>query len=116
MIRKHTISVQHALEGLLWAFSSQPNYRIHFSLSALSLVGGVLLHISYTEWLIVIVTIMGGLVLETINTALEKCGDAISEEYNIHIKRAKDCAAGAMFMYAIGAIVLASIIFLPKMF
>lgn len=113
-IRKHTISVKHAWDGISWAFGTQPNYYIHISLSLLALLGGVMLDISYIEYLIIIVLITMGLTIETINTAIEQVSDAVTQEWNQEIKRAKDLAAGAMLLFAFGAAIIAGIIFLPR--
>ena len=77
MIRKHTISFKHAYDGLIVALSTQPNYRIHLILSLLSLIGGIVLKIRAEEFLIIGVLITVGLVIETINTAIEVTCDAI---------------------------------------
>lgn len=115
MLRRHTISVKHAIDGIVWAFTTQPNYRIHFFLSFLSLISGIFLQISYYEWLTIIILVFIGLTIETINTAIEKVCDAVDRTYNEHIKIAKDVAAGAMLLFAMGAIVCAYIIFIPKL-
>jgi diacylglycerol kinase len=114
MIRKHTISFKNAYRGFTWAISTQPNYKIHFFLSALSLIGGWFLKISYFEFLIILVLIFVGLTIETINTALEETNDAIDQEIREDIGLAKDVAAGAMLIFAIGAFIIACIIFVPK--
>lgn len=115
MIRRHTISFKHAIDGLLWAVKSQPNYRIHLTLSFLAVSGGFLLQITYPEFLVVVTLIFVGLAIETINTALEKTSDAISKTFDPDIRLAKDIAAGAMLIFAIGAFIIASSIFLPKL-
>lgn len=115
-IRKHTISFKHAFDGVVWAFRTQPNYTIHFFLSILALFLGVVLRISYVEFLIIIVLIGLGLAIETINTAIEKVCDAVDKSFNEDIKIAKDVAAGAMLIFAWMAIIVAGIIFLPKLF
>jgi len=114
MIRKHTISFKHAFDGLVTAFSTQPNYRIHFFLSLLSLGAGIYFQIRYEEFLIIGVLITVGLVIETINTAIEETCDAIDEAIRPDIKIAKDTAAAAMLIFAIGATVLALFIFVPR--
>lgn len=114
MIRKHTISFKHAYEGLVAALASQPNYRIHGALSILSLLGGIYLQISYFEFLIIGVLITVGLVIETINTAIEETCDAIDEAIRPDIKIAKDTAAAAMLIFAIGSAILAGTIFIPR--
>ena len=113
-IRKHTISFKHAFEGLIEAFSTQPNYRIHLTLSLLSVLAGSFLGISSTEFVIIGFLITMGLVVETVNTAIEETCDAIGTEIRPEIKLAKDTAAAAMLIFAIGATVLAAGIFIPR--
>jgi len=115
MIKKHTISVKNALSGLIWALKSQPNYRIHLFLSLLSLVGAWMLKVSYFEYLLILALIFIGFSLETVNTAIETTTDAIDQKWRDDIKLAKDLAAGAMLVFAIGAFIIASIIFFPKL-
>lgn len=115
MIRKHADSIGHALDGLVWALRTQHNYRAHLFLILLSVVVGFLLDIKYHEWLIILSLSMLGLIIETINTAIEKVGDAIDLNYNENIKIAKDVSAAAMLIYSIGAAVGASMIFVPKL-
>jgi len=114
MIKRHTISFKHAFDGLLLSLKTQPNYQIHLSLSLLALIGAVLLQISYYETLLIIVLIFIGLTIETINTSLENTNNAIDKNIREDIKVAKDAAAGAMLIYALGAFTIACIIFVPK--
>ena len=114
MFKRHTISVGHAVDGLIWSLKTQPNYRIHLFLSILSIIGGVVLKISYYEFLIIILLITVGLVIETINTALEQATDAIDTKIREDIKITKDVSAAAMLIYAIGSFIIACIIFIPR--
>lgn len=114
MFRKHTISFKNACNGLVWSLKTQPNYRIHLFLSALSIGFGFWLKISYFEFLLIILLITIGLVIETINTAIEEATDAIDTKIREDIRIAKDVSAGAMLVYAIGATVIAMMIFVPK--
>ncbi len=114
MIKKHTISFKNAWRGLLWAVKTQPNYRVHFLLSLVAIAGGLYLNISYAEFLTVFVLITVGLAIETINTAIEETNDAIDDKIREDIGLAKDIAAGAMLVFAIGAFFIACIIFIPK--
>lgn len=114
IIDRHTISFKNAFAGIFWAFKTQPNYQVHFFLSFVSLLSAVFLRISYFEWLVIILLIFLGFVIETINTALEAATDAIDRRWRQEIKIAKDVSAAAMLIFAIGASVLAIIIFIPK--
>jgi diacylglycerol kinase len=75
---------------------------------------GSYLRISSTEFLIIGVLITVGLVIETINTAIEETCDAIGTAIRPEIKVAKDTAAAAMLIFAIGASILALRIFIPR--
>lgn len=116
MFKKHTISFKNAFNGLIWSLETQPNYRIHLSLSLLALGLGFWLKISYTEFLIIIFLIMVGLVIETINTAIESTTDAIDTKIREDIRISKDVSAAAMLIYAIGSTIIAMMIFIPKVF
>lgn len=114
MIKKHTISFKNAWAGLRWAFSTQPNFKVHVVLSALALCGAWGFKITYAETLIVLVLITFGLAMEMINTAVEEATDAIDTSIREDIRIAKDVAAGAMLTYAVGAAVIAGLIFIPR--
>lgn len=114
MFKKHTISFKNAFNGLVWSLKTQPNYRIHLSLSLLALALGYWLRISYNELLIIIFLITVGLVIETINTAIEVATDAIDTKIREDIRITKDVSAAAMLIYAIGATIIAMMIFVPK--
>lgn len=114
VLKKHTISFKNAFKGVFWAFKTQPNFRIHFFLSLLAIFGGIYFKISYFEWLTILILIILGLTVEMINTAIEATTDAIDDKWREDIKIAKDVSAGAMLIVAIGAFLVALIIFFPK--
>ncbi len=113
-LHKHTISIKSAFEGIVWSLKTQPNYRIHILLSLISLAAGILLKISYYEFLTVILLILFGLVIETVNTAIEQTTDAIDLKWRADIKIAKDVSAGAMLIFAIGSALISCIIYIPR--
>lgn len=114
MLRRHTISMKNAFRGLIWALRTQPNYRIHIFLGSLSIFAGVILEISYYEFIIIIFLITIGLTIECVNTAFECTNDAVDRKIREDIRLAKDVAAGAMLMFSIGAAIIAGIIFIPR--
>ncbi len=114
-LRRHHISFQNAFAGLKWAFSTQPNFRIHLGLSALALVGCYYFAVSQLETLVIVFTIVLGLVVEMINTAIESMTDLITTEWRKEAKIAKDVSAGMMLTVAIGALVVAALVFGPRL-
>lgn len=115
MIKKHADAIGHAMNGLKWAIKTQPNYKVHAIFTVLTLLFGLILNISYFEWLVVVIMITGGFTVETFNTAIERLGDAVDQNYNEFIKLAKDLSAASMMIYAFGSVVVATLIFIPKM-
>lgn len=111
----HTISFRNAFAGLWWALKTQPNFRIHFVLAALALGLSWYLGISRAEYAVIIFTIVLGFAAEMINTAIEAMTDLITKEWRTEAKIAKDVSAGMMLTVAIGAVAVASVIFLPKL-
>ncbi len=115
LIRQHHISFKNAISGIIWAFSTQPNFRIHLLLSFVAILLGIWLSISYLEMTVIIFTIIFGLSLEMINTSLEAITDLVTSEWRKEAKIAKDVSAGMMLFGAIGALVVGVLIFLPKL-
>jgi len=105
----------NAFAGVYWAFRSQLNFRFHILGLIFSIALGLVLKINYYEWLLVLTVITGVLTLELVNTSLEQTTNAITKEYNLTIKRAKDTAAAAVLTYAFYAIIVALLIFGPKL-
>lgn len=114
MINRHHISIKNAFNGVIWAFKTQPNYKIHFVFSLLSLFGSWFLKISRIEFILIVMLIFIGFVIETVNTGIEATTDAITKQMRDDIKIAKDVSAASMLIYAIGAVIIAGFIFLPK--
>jgi len=116
MIKRHANAIGHAVDGMIWAFRTQPNFKTHFTFILLAILEGWLLEISYNEWIAILITALMGIIIETVNTAIEKMGDAVDTNYNEHVKISKDISASAMLLYAIGAFVVAVVIFVPKLY
>jgi len=110
---RHTISFHHAFEGIIYVFKTQPNMIVHLCATVAVVILGTLYHISRTEWLILLFTILWVIVSEMINTSIETMVDLITKEHRIEAKIAKDVAAGMVLIGAIGAIIVGLVIFLP---
>ena len=48
------------------------------------------------------------------NTAIESVVDLVSPEYHELARRAKDCGAGAVLVFAVVALVVAAVVFGPR--
>lgn len=111
ILRKHTISFKNAFAGIGWALRTQPNFRVHIALSIIAIVLAAYFRITRVEWAIILFTIIFGLSAELINTSIESMTDLITKEWREEAKIAKDVAAGMMLTVAVGAVVVAIVIF-----
>lgn len=107
-------SFSYAIEGIVHGVKRERNLRIHLTITVMVCLIGFWFDISITEWLIILLAIGGVIALELVNTALERVVDLVTEEFQPLAKQAKDVAAGAVFIYAIIAVMIGMVIFLPK--
>jgi len=63
------------------------------------------LHLSRLEWLALVLAIGSVWAAEAINTAFEYLCDVASPEFNPLVEKAKDVAAGAVLICAIGSVI-----------
>ena len=52
-------------------------------------------------------------VAEAVNTAIEFLSNAVTEEHNLLIKKAKDTAAASVLLAALAAVIIGLLVFLP---
>jgi len=107
-------SFRYALRGLKAVIKSERNAKIHLFLALLAIVFSILLRVGVLEFLFVFVSIVLVLFAEIANTAIEKTLDLISQENNHAIQITKDMMAAAVLLTASGAIVVACIVFIPR--
>lgn len=113
-IRKHRISFENAFAGIFWALRTQPNFRVHYALSFLAIAAGLILGVGTVELSLLVFMIILGLSAEMINTSIEAMTDLITKEHHEDAKIAKDVSAGMMLTTAFGALIIAGIIFGPR--
>ena len=113
-IKRFIKSFGYALDGLKYAFKYEQNIVAHTIATILVIIFGILLKISFIEWLILALIIGLVIATELINTSIEAVVDLITLEKNSVAKVAKDTAAAAVMVFAIIAVVIGLIIFIPK--
>lgn len=107
-------SLRFALKGMLILITSEDSIKAQLLFALLAVILGFVFDISSNEWLAQ--TLVTGLVLvaEAGNSAIEEVADFIHPEYHKKIGRIKDIAAGAPSFAAIIALIVAGIIYIPK--
>ncbi len=108
-------SFRYAFAGLWWTLKTQRNMRIHVGLGAIAFGLALLLRFSSDELALLLVMTTLVLVLEMVNTVVEAAVDLASPDYHPLAKVAKDVAAGAVLVSAIGSILVGLLLFVPHL-
>jgi diacylglycerol kinase len=106
-------SVGHALHGIAYVLRSQHNAWIHAAVTILVAVAGFFFQLTAAEWCCIVIAASSVWTAEALNTALELLADAAIEDLHPLVGHAKDVAAGAVLVTAIGAVIVGAIIFWP---
>ena len=114
--RRRVASFGHAGRGVWSALRSEVHLRFH-ALATIAVIGlGVYCHITRLEWALVAVSVACVWATELMNTAIEALTDLASPAYHPLAGKAKDVAAGAVLLAAIGALVVGALVFGPRLF
>lgn len=113
--RAMIVGFKYAFRGIFDLIRLQRNAQVHVFVIVVLVVVSLAWKVSATEWLVLILTMTLVLAMEAMNTAVEAVVDLASPEYHPLAKRAKDVAAGAVLIAAVGAVFVALIIFGPRL-
>lgn len=108
-------SLRAALAGAAHTVRSQPNAWIEVTAIVAVTAAGWWFAVARWEWVALLLLFSLILALEAVNTAVEAAIDLVSPEYHPLAKIAKDAAAGALVFAVVGSVLVAAIIFWPKL-
>lgn len=114
-IKGRFYGIKYALKGIYLAITTENSIKVQLCIGIFVTILGVVFKISATEWMIQFLVIGLVLVAETINTAIEKLADFIHPDYDFNIGAIKDISAGAAGLAAITSLIIACIIYIPKL-
>jgi diacylglycerol kinase len=114
MLKERLLSFKYAFQGIVVLFKTQPNAIIHLILAAFAVGLGIFFRISLLEWVVLVLAITVVLALEAVNTAIELLTDLVSPNFHPLAGKAKDVAAAAVLVGAMGALVIGICLFMPK--
>lgn len=107
-------SFKYAIEGIISSFRTERNMKIHVLAMIIVIILSFVLKLDKMEWCFIIIAIISVISAELFNTAIETVVDMVSPERNSKAKLAKDIAAGAVLVVAMGAAIMGVMIFGPK--
>ena len=109
-------SVTFAFAGIAAMMRSQHNAWIHLASTVIVVAGGIWFQIARAEWVWLILAIIAVWTAEALNTAFELLCDVASPEFHPLVKQAKDVAAAAVLIAAVGATIIGLLVFVPHLF
>ena len=107
-------SIRSAAHGVTVVLRTQHNAWIHMAATLAVCAAGLLLGLSTSEWCWIVLAIVGVWTAEALNTAFELLTDVASPGFDPLAGRAKDVAAGAVLISAVGSMAIGALIFVPR--
>lgn len=101
-----------AFKGIWDTLKSESHMRFHMVAAFYVVIFSFFYSFSIIQWAILILTMVLVMVLEMVNTCIEKLCNLVADRYEPLVKIAKDISAGAVLISAIGSAVVAVLFFL----
>lgn len=106
-------SFKYAFRGLKVMIVSQHNAWIHAVATIAVVMVSFYFHLTRAEWCWIILAIISVWTAEAFNTAFEFLTDVASPEFHPLAEKAKDVAAGAVLITAMGSVLIGLVVFGP---
>src|SRR5680860_62264 len=106
-------SMRCALRGIGVMLSTQHNAWIHAAATFGAIVAGLYFGVTKAEWCWIILAIVAVWTAEALNTAIEFLTDVVSPDFHPLAGKAKDVAAGAVLIAAVGAVMIGLVVMGP---
>lgn len=106
-------SLTHAVRGLSYALRYEKNFQNEV-IFACVVVGAMLYyHVTESEKIVLFLVIMGVLVMELLNTVMERIADILKPRVHPYVRVIKDLMAASVLVSSLLAVIIGLIIFIP---
>jgi len=112
-IRSFAHSLKHALRGLLYVLKYEKNFQNEIAVGLLVVLGMIFFDVTRAETIVLFFVVFGVLIMEILNTIMERVVDILKPRVHPYAKLIKDLMAASVLLSAILAIVTGLIIFIP---
>ncbi len=114
-VQERVQSFSYSFQGIKTLLKEEHNARIHVVASILTLIAGLYFRLDTLEWCVIILSIGMVICTESMNSAIERVVDFVSPEYHEQAGKIKDLASGAVLICSIAALIVGTLIFIPKL-
>lgn len=110
-----TQSFRHAFRGLILVFHTEQSFRLQVIAACFVVIAGLGLHVSPLDWMVLLMSIGAVLVLELLNSVVERVSDAFKPRLHPAVRDIKDIMAAVVLLASMFAAVAGIVIFLPRL-
>lgn len=108
--------MRYAARGLAHVFRSEQNFRIQIAIAVVVLLLMLVFRMNPLDAVAILFVMCAVLVLEILNTVVERFVDILKPRLNTYSQIIKDMMAGAVFLASFGAALVGAIIFYPYIY
>jgi diacylglycerol kinase len=108
-------SLGHALRGLRNALATEHSFRIHVFVAAIVIVLLLIFDLEPIQTAMVVMVLMTVLVLELVNTVVERFVGLLEPRVHPYVGIIKDLMAAGVMIVSVGAILVGLLIFIPAL-
>lgn len=105
---------KYAFKGAYLLLKNEASIQVQAVIAVLVTIAGFYFEISTTEWMFQSFAIGLVMSIEGLNTTAEEIANFVHPDFHNKIGYIKDVAAGAVFIAAVTAVVIACFIYIPK--
>lgn len=109
-------SLRHATRGILDVARAEQSFRFQISISIIVICISWLLPLETWERVLVLLLCSAVMVLEILNSIMERFADAVQPRLSPMVREVKDMMAGAVFLTALTAGAVGIMIFYPHFY
>lgn len=106
-------SLKHAFDGIKYALSHEKNFRIEMIVAIFIVFLIFLFKVKNWESILLILMIMWVIIMELINTVLERVVDILKPRIHPYARLIKDLMAAVVLISSVGSVIVGIIIFYP---
>lgn len=106
-------SFKDAYKGIVFVYKNEQNFRVQIFFSAIVFIAMFLLNLSKGEKIVVAVLVLLVLILEILNSVIEKFLDIIKPRMQIQVGMVKNIMAAMVLLASLAAFLIGLVIFTP---
>jgi len=106
-------SLSYAFRGLAYTFKNEKNFQNEIVVGFLVVIAMIYFRVTRAEVVVLVLVIMGVLIMEVLNTVMERVVDILKPRVHPYARLIKDLMAAGVLLCSILAVTVGLIIFFP---